>query len=147
MKNNEQLFAVYRLLVKRLASVGIAKITDEKISEDKICFTLQTDFLHVSIANDSITVFYADEHDEFWKDPYDTEANWIDAVCEYILNLSTSKVTVAYYYQRSTNKLLCYKIWLTKPNGKTQMLKKVSFVKSPFVLMFPKTVVSKVLHM
>lgn len=146
MREHEDLRDTCNLLYERLTSAGITKIYEVATSKDNICFSIDNDFLHICITDDAIVVLYANEHDEFWSDLYEENDALVDAVCEHVLKLVTCKITVDYYFQRFTNRLLFYKIWIHKPNGDTQMIKKVSFITFPVNLLLPKAVVTKVLR-
>lgn len=116
------------------------------MNEQEIIAHLIPGFLSVTITTDCITVFYAEEHDEFWKDVYTTEEKWIDAARKHVKWIATSILTVDYYYEKKNKKLLYYKIWSKTGQKKRRLLKQVFVSTNPFPFFKPKIVVSKVLH-
>lgn len=125
----------------------VALSPNDKLMDESHCeVNLITDFLSVTITSDEMTVFYANEHDEFIKETYSSEEKWIKSVGEFIVMLSTKTVSADYFYNRKNNKLLSYKIWAVNANHQRRMIKSVSLSANPFVCFQRKEIITKTLH-
>lgn len=144
---NSDLFIIRDLLVEKIISMKKIEIKNEVMHEKSIQLSIIPNFLYVNITFNDITVFYADEHDEFWKEPYNTEDEWIKAASEYIITIATSTITADYFYDKITMKLLYYKIFIKNKKYQKKLLKRVFITTNPFVIFKSKTVVSKVLNL
>ena len=110
-----------------------------------IALVFQPGFVKVEVFMDRIIVFYADEHDEFLKEPYRSQKEWIQSAGDFVLLLLTHTITTDYYYDKETNKLLYYKLWAIK-DKKRRQFKKVSLTVNPLIIFRPKIIISKVLN-
>lgn len=122
-----------------------SEIICNNINGSHVALVLQHGFVKIDVSMDRIIVFYADEHDEFLKEPYRSQKEWIQSAGDFVLLLLTHTITTDYYYDKKTNKLLYYRLWAIK-GEKRRQFKKVSLTVNPFIIFRPKIIISKVLN-
>ncbi len=142
----EELCILKDMLVARIISNKNIQLKNQVLNEHEIRLNLIPEFLYVVISIEDITVFYADEHEEFLGKTYGSEREWIQGVADFIIKLAENRIGIEYYYDKRNKELLYYKIWCKCPDGHRELIKRVFVNCSLFTLFKSKIVETKELH-
>lgn len=118
-------------------------IINEDVSPSQVTLTIDPiNNFHIEISEQTITILYGDEHDDFFLQPYKSETEFIDDALRHILRLLQNKVIFEYFYSKNT--LLKYKIWVAdKAKNKKEIYKRVTTSLNPFLRLKPKSITTK----
>lgn len=140
---NEELCILKDKLVASIVSKENIQVKNQAMGEHEIRLNLKPEFLYVIISEEDITVFYEDEHEEFWKETYGSEIEWIQKATDFIIKLASNRISIEYFYDKRSNELLYYKIWCESSNGHRDLIKRVFVKTSPLILFKSKMVETK----
>lgn len=102
MMNNKLNIICDNLINIISSKANVFNIEKGLIDENHINLNMINNFLSVSITFDGIVVFYANEHDEFWSETYNSESIWIKDAGDFIALLLSNTVIIEYYYDQKT---------------------------------------------
>jgi len=119
------------------------KIVNEASSPTETILTIDsTNNFRIEISENTITILYCDEHDDFFLQTYKNENEFIDDAVKHILKLLHNKMLIEYVY--SGNIMLSYKIWIVdKETNQKSILKRVTTSLNPFLRLKQKSITIK----
>lgn len=141
---NSKLITIRNIFQNKLEHEKV-EVQEEVMYEKCIELNIIPNFLRVYISDEDITVSYKGEFDEFWKSTYSNNQEWINAASKHTITIATHKIVIDSYYNKITQKLLFYKIWIIEKNNRKRLLKRVSITPNLIDFFSPKTVVTQTL--
>ena len=135
-----------RLLKNELENTLQVRLFDLVESATKVSFIIDSiSELFIEIEEDGVTVFYFNEHEEFWLSTYKNADECIRAASQLVVLLLQNTIMIEYVYARET--LISYKIWtIDKLQKRKQLLKSVSTSMNFFLKLCSKFKVHKELN-